>query len=158
MTDSLIHLLTIASVIGAALVSGIFFAFSTFIMRALARLPHAHGIAAMQSINIVVLNPWFLGLFFGVALASLAIAVNTLRHLAVPAAAYLIAGAVLYNIGVIGVTIAFNVPRNNVLARADPQEPVSSEIWQRYLKTWTRWNHVRTIAALLAAIAFAVAI
>jgi len=34
-------------------------------MRALARLPAAHGIAAMQSINIAVVNPWFMTVFMG---------------------------------------------------------------------------------------------
>jgi uncharacterized membrane protein len=37
--------------LGSGLVGGVFFAFSTFVMRALARVPAAQGIAAMQSIN-----------------------------------------------------------------------------------------------------------
>ena len=53
--------------LGAATVGGVFFAFSTFVMRALAQLPPAQGIAAMQRINVVVLNPLFLGTFMGTA-------------------------------------------------------------------------------------------
>jgi uncharacterized membrane protein len=34
-------------------------------MKALARLPSAEAIAAMQSINITILNPVFLTVFFG---------------------------------------------------------------------------------------------
>ena len=37
--------------VAAGTVGGVFFAFSTFVMKALARLPHAQAIAAMQSIN-----------------------------------------------------------------------------------------------------------
>ncbi len=52
-------------------VGGIFFAFSSFVMKALAGVPSAEGIGAMQSINVVVLNPSFLGAFMGTAVVSL---------------------------------------------------------------------------------------
>ncbi|WP_010496926.1 hypothetical protein [Paenibacillus elgii] len=51
--------LTYASALGSGLIAGLFFAFSTFVMSALARLPAEQGIAAMQSINVTVLNPLF---------------------------------------------------------------------------------------------------
>ena len=51
--------------------AGYFFAFSATVMRALERQPAAPGIAAMQAINVVVLNPLFLGTFFGTAILSL---------------------------------------------------------------------------------------
>ena len=54
-----------ATAIGAALVAGIFYAFSTFVMQALGRLAPREGIAAMQSINVVVINPLFFLAFFG---------------------------------------------------------------------------------------------
>ena len=47
----------VIALLGSALIAGIFFAFSSFVMKALARVPSAEGIAAMQSINVVVLNP-----------------------------------------------------------------------------------------------------
>jgi uncharacterized membrane protein len=43
------------ALLGAAMIAGVFFAFSSFVMPALARLPAAGGISAMQSINVVVL-------------------------------------------------------------------------------------------------------
>ena len=46
-----IHLLTFIAALGSGLVAGIFFAFSNFVMKALARVPPAQGVAAMQSIN-----------------------------------------------------------------------------------------------------------
>lgn len=63
--------LTLLGCLGAATVGGVFFAFSSFVMKALAQLPPAQGLAAMQRINVVVLNPAFLGVFLGTA-ASLA--------------------------------------------------------------------------------------
>jgi uncharacterized membrane protein len=67
MIDGCPRVLTLTSAVGAGLVAGIFFAFSSFVMKALDRLPPAQGIAAMQSINVAVLNPWFLGAFLGTA-------------------------------------------------------------------------------------------
>ena len=59
--DQLIPVVGTTALLGSALVGGIFFAFSSFVMKALARVPSAEGIGAMQSINVVVLNPSFLG-------------------------------------------------------------------------------------------------
>jgi uncharacterized membrane protein len=41
------------ALLGAAMIAGVFSAFSSFVMPALARLPAAGGISAMQSINVV---------------------------------------------------------------------------------------------------------
>ena len=51
------------------MVAGVFFAFSAFVMRALARLPAPQGIAAMRAINVVAVTPAFMVALFGTALA-----------------------------------------------------------------------------------------
>jgi uncharacterized membrane protein len=51
MLDGLLFVLTLFAALGCGLVAGVFFAFSTFVMKALARLPAEQGIAAMQAIN-----------------------------------------------------------------------------------------------------------
>jgi uncharacterized membrane protein len=63
------HPLTLVAALGCGLIAGVFFAFSTFVMSALARLQPAQGIAAFQAINITVYNPWFMGTFLGTAAA-----------------------------------------------------------------------------------------
>lgn len=57
--------LKLFSVLGCGLMAGVFFAFSSFVMNALARLQPTQGIAAMQSINITVINPLFMAPFLG---------------------------------------------------------------------------------------------
>jgi uncharacterized membrane protein len=71
---------------------------------------------------------------------------------------YLIAAAVLYLVGCVGVTMIFNVPRNNVLARLDPASAEAAGVWERYLAEWTAWNSVRTVASLAATAALVAAI
>lgn len=60
--DGATTLLAVTTALACALVAGVFFAFSNFVMEALARLPAEQGAAAMREINVVVLNPGFLGL------------------------------------------------------------------------------------------------
>ena len=150
------HLALLAA-LGCGLIAGAFFAFSTFVMRALGRLPPASGIAAMQSINVAVINPWFLGTFVGTAAASLVLVVASLRHWPDPRAAYWLAGGLLYLVGTFLVTGRFNVPRNDALAAVAPASPEAAAVWTSYLASWTAWNHVRTVAALAAAAAFTIA-
>ncbi len=65
--------LKLFSALGCGLMAGVFFAFSTFVMNALARLQPTQGIAAMQSINITVINPLFMAAFLGTAAAAYSI-------------------------------------------------------------------------------------
>lgn len=137
--------------LGAGLVGGVFLAFSTFVMKALAQLPPEQGIAAMQRINVVVLNPLFMGLFVGTAvLAAVCIFAGfwpwgTTRSL------LLFAAGIAYLLGSFGVTAAFNVPRNERLARMDAASREATDYWPVYVREWLLWNHVRLIASLLAA-------
>ena len=140
--------------IGSALSAGIFFAFSTFVMQALAQQPSPQGIATMQSINITVINPWFMMAFFGPAVACLVLMISALRQWEQPGAIYWLAGSLLYLIGTIGVTIAGNIPLNDALAVVIPDSTEGAMLWAKYLNDWTFWNHVRTAAAFVAAALF----
>lgn len=146
------------AVISSALSAGIFFAFSTFVMRALALQPSASGIATMQAINVTVFNPWFYSAFFGPAVACVVLAVAALRNWEQPGAVYLLTGSLLYLIGTIGVTGLGNVPLNDALAIMRPTSTEGAQLWRRYLTDWTLWNHVRTAAAFLAAAMFTVSL
>jgi uncharacterized membrane protein len=158
MIDAVVFALTLAAALGCGLIAGVFFAFSAFVMTALARLSPAQGIAAMQSINIVVINPAFLGVFFGTAVLCVVLIVPALIALGEPGAVYRLAGGVLYLVGTIVVTMACNVPRNNALAAVAPDSAESASLWTRYVAEWTAWNHVRTAAALLAAASYMIAL
>lgn len=150
----LIDLLSYAAVLGCGLVAGIFFAFSTFVMNALRQLPAKNGIAAMQSINITVLNPWFFTAFFGIAVVCLILAVLAVTSWNGVDSVYLIAGSALYLFGTLFVTISFNVPLNDRLSKVDPDSANGVELWSHYLLRWTYWNHVRTVASIGAVVAY----
>ena len=150
--------LALVGSLGSGAVGGVFFAFSNFVMGALRELPTAHGVAAMQAINRTVLNPGFLGLFVGTAVVAAAAVVVGLMRMGAPDAPWLVAGGLLYGLGTFVVTGTRNVPRNEALAALDPAAPDAKELWSRYVREWTWWNHARTAAAIGAAVAFAVAL
>lgn len=144
-------LLTIAIVIaalGSGLIAGLFFAFSTFIMKALALRPPAEGMAAMVSIDRVILRSLFMPVFFGTALLGVVIAIYALI-VPTPASPWLIAAALIYLFANIVVTMVWNVPLNNAIEHADPAAD-NSALWAHYVDRWTKWNHVRTVACLVA--------
>lgn len=143
--------LIVCAATGCALTAGIFFAFSTFVMQALALQPPAPGISAMQSINITVINPWFMTAFFGPVITGAALTVLAVRQWEQPGSIYWLVGTLLYAIGTIGVTIAGNVPLNDALAAVSPESSDGATLWLKYLTDWTVWNHIRTAAALIAA-------
>jgi uncharacterized membrane protein len=158
MGDCLVTGLIFLSALGSGLIAGTFFAFSTFVMAALARLPAVQGIAAMQSINVVVINPLFMGAMFGTTLACIALGVASITGWGEPRALYLLSGGLLYLLGTVLVTMVFNVPRNDALAGLDPNSGEAASLWVRYVAEWTAWNHVRTVAALAATAAFILAL
>lgn len=142
----------ILALIGSALIGGIFLAFSSFIMKALARLPSSEGMAAMQSINVVVINPVFLGVFMGTAVISLLVAILAISGWGIPAAPYYLVGALFYIVGTFLVTGMGNVPLNNQLAAVPVNDPSAIDIWTQYLEQWNRLNTLRTVSATLAAV------
>ncbi len=133
----IVEVLRVVAAVGCGLVAGLLFAFSAGVMAGLGRLPGDRGADAMRAINTAVLNPVFLTVVVGSALACAAVvvAVAVTGGPVLPAA-----GAVLHLVGAFGVTVAVNVPMNDALE-------VRELGWDTYRRRWTAWNHVRTLAA-----------
>jgi len=150
----ILPLLLVAAAIGSGLISGIFFAFSTFIMTALARIPPEQGIAAMNSINVTIVRSPFMFLFIPVAILCFAIAIMAFMDWRGSASISMIGGAATYIVASFTSTIVFNVPLNDALAKVSGSGSETIALWNRYVTDWTWWNHVRTVASLASAIAF----
>lgn len=140
------------AILAYALVAGVFLAFSDFIMRSLALTGGIGGVEAMQVINREVIRWIFMALFLGMAAGSVLIAGYAWFGLNGPAGTMVLLAALVYLVGCFGVTIAFNVPMNEVLAGMDLSQDATRDYWlQTYVPRWTFWNSVRTGAATLAA-------
>jgi uncharacterized membrane protein len=146
--DKIVFALAFLSALGSGLIAGVFLIFSFAIMRALSRITPFSGMWAMQSINIYILNPVFLGVFLGTAIICAGLAITAVVRWHLPSSGWLLAGTMIYIVGSIGVTMIFNVPMNNALMVADPATPEGLELWAKYLTDWTFWNHIRTFASI----------
>lgn len=152
MTPRLLELLATTTTLGTAVVAGVFFTFSSFVMPGLARLPAAHGLAAMQAINVAAITRSFMGLLFGTAALCVVLVAWALLHHGEPGRAGQIVGATTYLLGAIVVTIVCNVPRNDALARVAPESVEAGALWADYLREWMAWNHVRAVTSSAAAV------
>lgn len=158
MSERILSIAVIAATVGVGLTTGLLFAFSVSIMTGLGRLSPANGIAAMQQINLAILNPVFFLAFFGPALLSIALLVAVALGWTGPSSVTIAAGALIYLTGIIVVTMLINVPMNNALMAVDPASAHAAALWQDYLTRWTTWNHVRTVSGVLAMLAFILAL
>ena len=113
--ETTFSVLTLLAALGCGLIGGFFFAFSFLVMKALAQQPPGAGMATMQTINVVVFNPWFGGAFTITAIACVLVTIVSIFRWE-QSGAYAFIGGLLYLVGTLGVTATCNVPRNDALA------------------------------------------
>ena len=128
------------SVISCGLVAGVFLTFSDLVMKSLAAPRPAGGIECMQVINRKVFKTVFMVLLLGMS-----------------ALAPLLVGGAIYLVGVLLVTLIFNVPMNQRLDALDFSGSEVASYWKTYVPNWSFWNHVRTISSGASAICYLVA-
>ena len=106
----------------------------------------------MQAINREVFRWVFMTLFLGMAAVSVLIGGYAWIGLDGPASLMILAAALIYFVGCFGVTVVFNVPMNEALARMELSLEATRDYWlQTYVPRWTFWNSVRAAAAAISA-------
>lgn len=149
--------LVVAGAVATGLAGGVLFAFSTFVMGGLRRLPAADGAAAMVAINKDALRPPLMLVLAASVLVPAAAAVVGLVG-GSPGAVRALAGAVVSAVGILGVTAVGNVPLNERLDAAAERPADLAAAWTAFLPRWLAWNHVRTVAGAAATALLAVAL
>ena len=143
-------IILILTAVTTALVAGLFYAYTCSVNPGLGNLADAEYLAAMQSINKAIQNPIFFLSFFG---AFFLLPLSVYQHYSQPFSTrflLLTAAAILYIIGVMGITIFGNIPLNEALDNFDIKSATASEIaGQRvkFEKPWNGLNLIRTIAS-----------
>jgi uncharacterized membrane protein len=145
--------LTTIAAIASAAAAGMMYVFSTFVMRGLDRTGPVTAITAMRGINVEANgNAPFLLAYLGAAVLAIAVGVVAVVQFGRPGSGMILAGAIFGVLGAV-ITIAFNVPLNNHLDTFDPAAVPPTEAatqWQTYYTTWSAWNHVRAVTAVIA--------
>lgn len=135
----------------AAVTAGVYLNFTARVMPSLGRLSDPAGIARMQAFNRTAVQPPFMLCFFGAALAGGYLIVRVARGDRSAADLLLAAGGAAYLAGFL-LTIGYNVPLNDRLARLDPHAASSVAVWRGYLRDWTAANSVRAGLSMLACV------
>ncbi|GAB2605956.1 DUF1772 domain-containing protein [Kocuria himachalensis] len=137
--------LVLAAGVGSGLVGGFYLAFSLVVMPALRRRPAGEAASAMIAVNRAAGGAPFLVLFFGTALACLAVVGAGVSE---PGAPVRVLGGLASLAGWV-LTMAVNVPLNTRFARTDHR----TAAWSGYARPWTRANHLRAGLSVLGALA-----
>lgn len=136
-----------------ALVAGLFYSWSVSITLGLARVSDVEYISVFQATNRAIINPFFLAAFLG---AQLLLPVCVFLSYREGARFWLLlAAAVVYTAGVIGVTFAGNIPLNNRLDQFDLRSASAEQIARQrrdFEAPWNRLNTVRTVSSTIAII------
>lgn len=146
------YMLLLITTIIMGLTAGIFYCWSVSVTRGLALLPDKEYITVFQALNRAILNPLFFVCFMGIAiLLPVSTWVNYQRPL--PTRFWLLlAASILYLAGVIGVTIAGNVPMNNSLDIFNANTATAAEISAKRTSYEARWNflnNIRTVSCII---------
>lgn len=152
MSSPVLTVLLWAAALSSGLIAGVYFAFSGFIMKAFEKIETTQSIAAMNSINETILRSLFMPLFFGSSIISVLLIIFALIHWGEVGTGLILITGIIYFIGMLVCTVVFNVPLNNALASTDINDMNSKQVWSHYLKTWTQWNHLRTVSSLVTCI------
>lgn len=152
MSSASITIILWAAALGSGLMAGVYFAFSGFIMKSFGNIETPHSVAAMNAINKTILRSLFMPLFFGTSVVSVILIFVSSSNWGETAAGVGMIAGLVYFVGMFVCTVVFNVPLNNSLARIDSDSAKAQQIWSHYLKTWTKWNHLRTVSSLVSCI------
>lgn len=147
------HIVLVAALVSTGLVTGLFYGWQVSVIPGTRHVDDLTYVGTMQQINRRIINPGFLIPFLVTPVLLLVAAVLSHRAGNTRRSAALATAAVLYVVGVLGVTAGRNVPLNNSLAGLDFDTTPASELASArlaYEGPWNRWHAVRTLAGVVA--------
>lgn len=144
-------LLTAAT--ATALMTGLFYAFFCSVNPGLVRLPDQAYLAAMQSINRAILNPFFALIFIGAPLFLVIITVMQYGHPLTTRFWFLLAATLIYLSGSLAVTIFGNLPLNAQLESINLSTATIEEMYRlrtRFQDPWNFYHGIRTFSSVIS--------
>ncbi len=153
MKTNFSKIVLLLAAISIGLTAGIFFAWAASVVPGLGKLNDLAYLEAMQSINREIQNPFFFSCFIG---AVFLLPLATFMVYSAPVIKrfwLLLAASFIYIIGVFGVTVAFNVPLNNMLEAIDLKAADAFQLAAARETFEPKWNFFNLVRAWLSALA-----
>ena len=143
----------VVAIVSTGLMAGIFFTWSNAVKPGIGTLDDMTYMKAFQAMNRLILNPLFYIVFI---LPVLSIAISTYMSFGSTKEyvfELLLTATLIYCLGVFLVTIAGNIPLNELLEHTDLEKISQIELSDLRGKIETKWNSfnlVRTISSFIA--------
>jgi uncharacterized membrane protein len=151
----------VTAIVLTGLAAGLFYSYDCSVINGLGNLPDREYLMAFQSINRAILNPYFFMSFMGSLLLLPVAAWISYKGGHYASFYFMLSAAIIYVVGVFGITMAGNVPLNDMLDRFDIGHATPGALEAFRQKFETKWNplhHIRTYAAILAFVASIISI
>lgn len=135
-----------------ALISGLFYAYSCSVNIGLGQLRDNEYLRAMQAINSAIQNPLFFLSFMGTLILLSLNAWIDYQGKLTPGFILMLAAAIIYLVGVFGVTIFGNVPLNDSLATFDIGHATEAQLAafrSQFEKPWLFYHNIRTVLSIV---------
>jgi uncharacterized membrane protein len=141
----------VASTLTMGLMAGVFGVYAHAIMPGLRDIDDRTFVAAFQSIDRAIINPWFMPAFLGALFVTGAAAALQLGEDQRSVLPWIAAALVLY-LAVFVITLAVNVPLNDAIkAAGDPDHIDLAAVREQFDEArWAAWNVVRAVATTVA--------
>lgn len=149
----LYNVILISTVLFTGLSAGLLYGYDCSVIKGLGALSGKEYLSAFQSINKAIRNPYFFVGFMGSLVLLPITTLLTFSGFSLDSFYLLVAATLVYFVGVFGVTLAGNVPLNNMLEQLDipTASPASlAEMREKFEHRWNLLHHIRTYAAMLA--------
>ena len=140
------------TILFSGLIAGLLYSYSCSVNVGLKTLSNTEYIKAMQSINIAIQNPIFFLAFMGLLIV-FPITTFQLYQQQTNSFYLFVTAMVTYFVAVFGVTIFFNVPLNEQLAKFSILTANENEILlmrQKFENPWNTYHSIRTVASIVS--------
>ena len=144
------NIILFITAMSTAAIAGLLYAYSYSVILGLAKLPDKEYLSAMQSINREILNPVFFATFMGTVVL---LPLSAYLNYGNPRFNFLVIAAIVYIIGVFGVTVVGNVPLNDTLNAFQIKTATFQQIIDQrthFEQPWNKFHQWRTIASLVS--------
>lgn len=151
-------LFQLAGILTTGLTAGLFYGYSCSVNPGLGNLSDEKYLEAFQSINTAIQNPVFFLSFMGSVFLLPLSSYLAYRDGASASFYFLIGSALIYLIGVFGVTIIGNVPLNEQLDKFPLLSATANEISAMRKTFETPWNAYHTVRTFCSIVSFVLAV
>lgn len=143
-----------SAILLSGLMAGVFFTWSNAVKPGIGKLSDLEYLRALQSMNRVILNKAFIGIFLGSIIAVALVPVFHFKLFPNNIFWMFILALVTYWIGVFGTTVFGNIPLNEILDKVNLESINLEEITALRTRIEVKWNKLNLIRSISSGITF----